>query len=64
MCEFGCCGEIKNDFIPLEEVEGPMLEYHFDRPISYNHIGRVVVLDSPTGLWAIDEEAKAKIKKE
>ena len=63
MCESGCCGEIPNDFVPLEEVQGPMLEYHFDRP---NEIpmGRVVVLNQSTGLWAVNEKAEAQIKKE
>lgn len=30
MCENGCCGEIVDDFVPLEEITGPLMEYHFD----------------------------------
>lgn len=56
MCEFGCCGEIKDDFVPIDEVVGPLTEFN-NKPT----LGRVVVLQEPTGAWAISEEAKAKI---
>ena len=31
MCKEGCCQEIPEDWEAVEDIEGPLIEYHFDR---------------------------------